>query len=275
MAKPGRELILHACDCRFTLHCSNESIATLVDRVFSALVSASTTSTPAHRSYHVEEIAGGRYRVSSAEGALEFANTDELLFHIDKTITIELQHLRPDLLFVHGAALAWQQRVAVVSAPPGTGKSTLALVALQLGFEYFSDELAPIDLHRLTVYPYPRALYLKTVPPPPHALPGGALNHGGRYHVAAPPGAIARGNAPLAALIFLRRDEQTFSGLRPLTAASGATRLIANTLNLLAHPAAGIDAAVVLSQAVNCFEIDGTNLLAAGESIRAHLSAAP
>jgi hypothetical protein len=274
MAKPGRELSLHACDCRFTLHCSTDDVAELIGRVFGALVSATTPPAPAHREYQVERIGGG-YRVSAAEGVLEFASTDELLFHIDKTITIELQHLRPDLFFVHGAALAWHERVAVVSAPPGTGKSTLALVALQLGLAYFSDELAPIDLHRLTVYPYPRALYLKTVPPPPHVLPGGALNHGGRYHVPAPPDAIARGNAQLAALIFLRRDEETFSGLRPITAASGATRLIANTLNLLAHPEAGIDAAVVLCQAVNCFEIDGTNLLAAGESIRAHLSAAP
>jgi len=275
MAKPGRGLTLHACDCRFTLHCSHDEVAELIERVFCALVSAPTTPTPAHREYRVEGTAGGNYRVSSAEGALEFANTDELLFHIDKTITIELQHLRPDLFFVHGAALAWKERVAIVSAPPGTGKSTLTLVALQLGFEYFSDELAPIDLRRLTVYPYPRAVYLKTVPPLPHSLPGGALNHGGRYHVPAPPGAVARGNAPLAALIFLRRDKETFGGLRPITAASGATRLIANTLNLLAHPEAGIDAAIVLSQAVSCFEVDGTDLLAACESIRGHLSAAP
>ena len=52
---------------------------------------------------------------------------------------------------------------------------------------------------------------------------------------------------------------------------AGATQLIANTLNLLAHPAAGIDAAVTLSQAVQCFELDPTNLIAASESIRAQL----
>ena len=163
--------------------------------------------------------------------------------------------------------------MAVVSAPPGTGKSTLALVALQLGFEYFSDELAPIDLDQLAVYPYPRALYLKTPPPLPHSLPDSAIAHDGRYHVPPAHSAAVGDTAALAALIFLRRDGETFTGLRPISAASGATRLIANTLNLLAHPAAGIDAAVVVSQAVSCFELDATDLIAASEAIRAQLDA--
>ena len=272
MPTPGREFSLQACDCRFTLHCSNDDVAALIASVFGTLATARSTPALAHREYHIEGTTTATYRVSSATSVLEVANADELLFHIDKSITVELQNLRPDLFFVHGAALAWQGRVAVLSAPPGTGKSTLTLVALQLGFEYFSDELAPIDLQRLTVYPYPRALYLKTPPPPPHSLPGGAMEHGGRYYVPAPPTTTSPRQAPLAALIFLRRDNETFSGLRPISAASGATRLIANTLNLLAHPAVGIDAAVKVSQAVRCFELDATNLIAASGSIRAALT---
>ena len=231
----------------------------------------------AHREYYISATAGAAYRVSSEGGVLECDDADAMLFHIDKSITIELQHLRPDLFFVHGAALVWNGRVVVLSGPAGTGKSTLTLVALQLGFEYFSDELAPIDLHRLSVYPYARALYLKTSPPPPHALPTGTIDHGGRYHVplTMPTSATPSGDAPLAALIFLRRDTERFKGLRSISAASGATRLIANALNLLAHPAAGIEAAVAISQAVDCFELDATDLTAASEAIRALADAAP
>lgn len=274
MATPGREFVLQACDCHFRIRCSDDRVAALIAHVFGALDAAPAAPALAHREYRIDVLSDQTYRVSSAGNVMEFATSDELLFHIDKSITIALQHLRPDLLFVHAAALAWQGRVAVLSAPPGTGKSTLTLVAMQLGFEYFSDELAPIDLHRLTVSPYPRALYLKAPPPLPHVLPSRALDHGGRYHIRGTPSATASRDAPLGALIFLRRDDERFSGLRPISAASGATRLIANTLNLLAHPAVGIDAAVVVSQAVSCFELDATNLTAASESVRAALTSA-
>ena len=226
----------------------------------------------ADREYHVARTAGGTYRLSSAGTTLEFADADRFLFYLDKNITIALQHLRPDLLFVHGAAIAWQGRVAVLAAPPGTGKSTLVLTALRSGFQYLSDELAPIDLRDLTVFPYPRALYLKTAPPGPHPLPATAIDHGGRYHVPAPAGtaAVPR-TAPLAAVMFLRRDGERFSGLRPLSTASAAAHLLANSLNLLSHSAAGMDAVAAVSGAVSCYELDATDLIAASEAMRTQL----
>lgn len=273
MTKPGRELSLQACDYRFTLRCSDDDLAALLASVFGALVTTAAASERSHSHYFIDATTDGAYRVASTSGTVQLATVHDLLIYLDKSITIKLQHLRPDLLFVHGAALAWQGRVAVLSAPPGTGKSTLTLVARQLGLEYFSDELAPIDLDRLTVYPYPRAIYLKAPPPPPHALPSGAIDHGERYHLPLTADAAPRLDAALTALIFLRRDKETFDGLRPISAASGAARLIANTLNLLAHPAVGIDAAVAVSRAVSCFELDITDLMAASESIRAQLDA--
>jgi hypothetical protein len=270
MTTPSGELNLLACDCRFMLRCSSADTASLIASVFGGLATAPTTDA-AHREYSIEGTARGPFGVSSLGTALVLHTVDELLFHLDKSITIDLQHLRPDLLFVHGAGLACGGRVAVLSAPPGTGKSTLTLVARQFGLEFFSDELAPIDLHQLTVYPYPRATYLKSRPPPPHSLPSSAIDHGGRYHVPLLPGAAPRDSAAVGALIFLRRGHERLTGLQPISAASGATQLIANTLNLLAHPAAGIDAAVALSRAVRCFELDTTDLLAASEAVQALL----
>ena len=277
MPTSERRFSLQLCECRFELRCSDDDVAALIAGAFGALAAAHVSPGMAHREYYISSTAGAAYRVSSQGGILECDGADAMLFHIDKSITIELQYLRPDLLFVHGAALVRNGRVVVLSGPAGTGKSTLTLVALQLGFEYFSDELAPINVHRLSVYPYARALYMKTLPPPPHALPANTIDYGGRYHVpmTMPTTATPSGDAPLAALIFLRRDTETFTGLRSISAASGATRLIANALNLLAHPAAGIEAAAALSQAIDCFELDATDLTAASEAIRALADAAP
>ena len=268
----ARTLVLHSCDCRFDLHCDNDHIGDLLTGVFGGLAAPLATPVVAHRAYqiHGSEISG--YTVTSADGCVEIGGVSELLVHVDKSITIDLQHLRPDLLFIHGAVLARDDRAVIISAPPGTGKSTLTLVALQAGLQYSSDELAPVDLQTLTVHPYPRAPHLKAVPPAPQVMPEGAMQYGEGYYVAVAPSLTSRGPARLEALIFLRRDHDTFEGARRISAASGAAHLIANTLNLLAHPAVGLDAAASLSRAVACFELDATDLAGAAAAIRATLS---
>ena len=79
-------------------------------------------------------------------------------------------------------------------------------------------------------------------------------------------------DARVAATIFLRRDGQRSDGLRPISTASAATHVMANALNLLAHPSDGLDAAIALSQAVPAFELDTTDLTSTSIAIRAALS---
>jgi hypothetical protein len=265
---PGRTLNLQSCDCRFDLHTENDHIAAVIRCVFGALEAPAQHAALPHRTYRISGAEGGGYRVQCAGITIACAGVDQVLVHIDKSITVELQHARPELFFVHGAVLGSNGRAAVISAPPGTGKSTLTLAALRLGLEYFSDELAPIDLAEVTVFPYPRAIHLKSPPPHPLALPAGAMEYDGRFHV--PVTTLVRPSR-VGAIIFLRRDAERFDEARMLSAASGAARLIANTLNLLAHPAAGIDAAVHLTRAVPCFELDGTDVTAASQAIRSLL----
>ena len=108
---------------------------------------------------------------------------DSLLFHLDKNITLTLQEQRPDLYFLHAAAVALDDRVAALAAPSGTGKSTMAFALLANQFVYFSDELTPIEPETLLVHPYPRALCLKAPLLEGHRLPQGTLDTGSRFHV--------------------------------------------------------------------------------------------
>jgi hypothetical protein len=71
----------------------------------------------------------------------------------------------------------------------------------------------------------------------------------------------------LAGIVFLRRDGTRFEGLRRVTAATGATCLMAHLLNGLAHPNCGLDSAISLSESVPCFELDVTDLPAAVEAL--------
>ncbi len=217
------------------------------------------------------------FSVYSAGDTALLENADQLLFHLDKDLTITLQLQRPDLLFLHAAVVAWKGRAAVVSAPSGTGKSTFTLALLEEGFDYLSDELAPIDLERGMVHPYPHALCLKTPPPPPYRLPAATFDAGSRLHVpAASLGVVVHQEpVPLAALIFIRRHGAAPTSAQRLGAATAAAHLMSNALNPLAHAGAGLDAAIALAGAVPGFELDSTDLRAACREVKAILEQMP
>jgi hypothetical protein len=268
------QLALRACNCTFEVRCEREETAALVSSVFDAL--AIPNATYPVRKYNIEGFAPrGVFRVSVGTEVVSFDDPDSLLFHIDKDITLTLQRERRDLFFLHAAAVAWEGRVAVLPAFAGTGKSTLTLASLVCGFEYLSDELAPIDLRQITVEPYPHALCLKSPPPTPYSLPVGTLKLDGRLHV--PVGQLptpsGREPLPVAAVVFLQREAvNRLQGLRSITPASAAARLMAHALNARAHPGYGLDSAIALSQAVPSFELDVTDLAAASRAIKSVLS---
>src|SRR5690606_33386624 len=109
-----------------------------------------------------------------------------------------------DLLFLH-AGVVWSGTSALAfPAVSGTGKSTLTMALLAQGFEYMSDELAPVHLEEPTVEPYPHAVYFKHPPPPPYSLPDEVCRHGRRFHVPvhALPRPVHNQRARLGAIVF-------------------------------------------------------------------------
>jgi hypothetical protein len=269
---------LRACDRAFAIQCADDETAALVDVAFGGLLVRSGTSIPTFKtSYRIERDGAERdFRICDGNGsATRFKDADSLLFHLDKCLTIALQRQRPELCFLHAAAVAIGDRVAVLAAPPGTGKSTLTVALLGRGLAYLSDELAPIDVGRLLVFPYAHAVALKSPPPKPFQLPQGTVMIGRRLHVASGlfAGAAADKPLPLAAFVFLRRSLGSAVMSRRIGAAAGAAHLLANTLNALAHQSDGLNVAVSLAQRVPSFEMDTFDLSAACAAIEAILTA--
>jgi hypothetical protein len=265
----SREISLRACGCAFQVSCSDDATAALVNASFGGLAEEVLPPASAIRHYAIARLPGCGFQVSTGEHSTVLDDEDSLLFHLDGEIILALQYARSDLLFLHAAAVASADRVAVLSASSGTGKSTLTLATIFEGLNYLSDELAPIDLQRFTVEAYPRALCLKAPPPLPHVLPPGTIQYGGRFQVPVKllPESDRKGPFRLAACVFLERDGPR-EGLRPISQASAVARVMANTLNSLAHANAGFDAAVTLSQAVPCFELGVNDLPAATTAIK-------
>jgi len=186
-----------------------------------------------------------------------------------RKLTVDLQRLRTDLLFLHSAVVARRGRAILLVGESGSGKSTTTWRLLHHGFEYLSDELAPVDVDAGWVHPYHRALALKlplhTGEPP---LPAGAVELVSAVHVpvACLPSAAPGESRPIDAIAFVdRRAESSGANLRPLSAAEAGVRLYGGALNLLTHPNRGLDAVLRLARSVRCFALATADLEATAD----------
>jgi hypothetical protein len=221
-------------------------------------------------------IAAGAYALAGRTGpTVAIADIGELLFHYEKDLTVALQERRPDLLFLHAAALEFRGKAYLLAGESGSGKSTTAWGLLHHGFQYLSDELGPIDLNSMQVLAYPRALCLKRLPPLRYPLPSGALALGGAYHlpVQAAPSAGAHQPRDLAAIFFVRHRQGLHApALSGISAAEGAARLYVTALNALAHPHCGLDAVARVAERVPCYALESADLRATCELVSRTIS---
>ena len=185
----------------------------------------------------------------------------ELLFLFEKDLTIELQKLRHDLYFLHGAALEYEKRAIALVAPSGFGKSTLTWGLLHHGFRYLSDELSPVNLKTLEIVPYPHSLSLKDDPPAVYPLPNSTIHTSGTRHIPTEslPGGVTVNPTPLSTIFFL----QYAPGIRetqivPVSKAEAAMRLFSNALNPLAHQGNGLDGAIEIVLRNECLDLRST-----------------
>ncbi len=226
------------------------------------------------------------YRITGAGSSFSVArgghsprrvsSPSDLLYLLEKSLTVELQKRRPDLFFLHAAALERQGKAYLLAAEAGGGKSTLAWGLLHHGFGYLSDELAPIDPETIQVHAYPHALCLKRPPPSPLPLPATAMHLGRTIHVPVPelPGPLAAGPCPVAAIFFLRYTPGRDPALQPIKPAEAAARLYVSALNPLAHPERGLAPALRIARGARCYALVSGDLMQTCELIRSTVDAA-
>ena len=90
-------------------------------------------------------------------GRLDFAGEPHLLFGLlTREILSGFMRAHSDVLWVHAAVVAYRERAVLIVGPPTQGKSTLATRLVALGWDYLSDETAPIRMTTDEVLPYPR-----------------------------------------------------------------------------------------------------------------------
>jgi hypothetical protein len=167
-----------------------------------------------------------------------------LTYALDKALIVALQQRRPNLVFFHAAVLSKKSCAVALLAHSGVGKSTTAFAALQSGFGVASDELAPVDVDSLRVWPYPRALCMKSNSPELVRSHSRRLRKvGTRWYYPLHRGLrdpdMSR-PMPLAALVCVKRSQSAASSLSPVPAGQALALAYSHCLNPMAHPKGGL-----------------------------------
>lgn len=197
--------------------------------------------------------------------SFEADDTGDLLHSIETDIIIALQRLRSDLYFIHAAALEFAGRMVLLVGESGGGKSTLAWALLHHGFRYVSDELAPFDPVQQVIHPYPHALCLKRRPPEPYVLPADIYRTPRTFHIPVtglPADAVSRPLCPQIMFFVNYQADAIYPSIKRISPAEAAAHLYTNALNVLAHPGDGLDTAIAIATACQCYMLTSTDLAA-------------
>jgi hypothetical protein len=187
----------------------------------------------------------------------------DLTYVIESDLIVRLQLARPDLLFVHAAALEKEGVVHLVTGHSGAGKSTTCWGLLHEGFRYLSDEIAPIDVETGRVHAYPHALCMKRDPPPTHPVPPGTRRTSRGLHVPISRERLAVPDAPavLESVLFVEYDpDRPAPAVHAVGPAEAAARLYPNVLNALAHENHGLAAVSRLAARLDGYRLESAAL---------------
>lgn len=247
---------LRVFDCSIRIECLHVELRTLLQATYGHLFGVSGV---VDVSYTVgrDTSTSQWYVVREDAQPLRARDLSDFILLFDDQIIIEVQKLRSDLYFIHAAVITFSGKACMLIAASGGGKSTLSWSLLHHGFGFLSDELGPVDLDTLHVYPYPRAICLKAVTTGAPSLPESTYYTSGRMHIPirALPTPAATVPVPVAAIIFIQRDAATGdTRLEKISPAQAGVRLYANVLNSLAHPGDGLDGALHIARQCACFE---------------------
>ena len=247
----------------FSLACTTEHFRELAAQNYSTCLTEVSTPPPF---FNLDSDSEGQLTLTSSRSAVIWdsrtnAGGDDyhFLYALEKELTLELQRLHSQLYFVHAAVVERDGRCLLIAAESGTGKSTLTFALQSRGWRYLSDELAPIGIPQCSVWPYRHALCLKSLPPEPYALLPPHIATDRTLHVPADRlnSITSDEPQPLGGLVFLQRDETIRApSIREISTAEATTRLYGNTLNALAHPNAGLDAAATIADSMPAWHLE-------------------
>lgn len=250
-----------------SIDCDDTEMNNLVLGVYGAMqVPENQVTTPPDINYVLSRTnrEGEEYCIQRLGEKPIYSDDDGLFIYLlEKDMTIELEVQRSDLYFLHAAALEYRAKIHLLIAESGGGKSTTAWALMHHGFNYSSDELAPVQLDTMRVLIYPHAVCQKTEAPEPYGLPSSTIVTSRTLHIPIDylPCELVERPFELASIFFIKYDPENKSPtLMRVSRGEATARVYANGLNQLAHEADGLEAAQAIASHSDCYVLNTANL---------------
>jgi len=263
-------LQLHVANIVINISADEQTLA-LLTKNYSGLLSSSAGKYSLNYSTSFQSN-NGQFQISREGKEIGvYDNTADFVYFFEKDLTLELQKLRPELFFLHSAALKFSDKTILIIGHSGAGKSTTSWALTHHGFAYFSDELSPIDLNTMKVTGYPHAICIKQDPPAPYLLPDDTLVTNRTKHIPVEnlAAGVARGTAKISHIFFVQyKAEQQDVAILPISPALASAKIYANALNQLSHEESGLPAASKIALAVDSYTLEFNNVEQACREIK-------
>jgi hypothetical protein len=195
----------------------------------------------------------GGYFVAGSQPHEHNAPLNELFDWLRRDVFITIVRSRPDLLWLHAAAVERDEGALVISGTSGRGKSTLSTRLTEQGWKLLSDESAPIRLDANEVIPFPQT-------PRRRIFPGRELTRGefGTFEfeeIAIPSSDVRRHPVAIRAMIFPQFEIGSESRLERLTSGAAALEMIRNSTNFVDHKAAAVQRVAGIATEIPCYHL--------------------
>ncbi|HUR00870.1 MAG TPA: hypothetical protein VM166_15580 [Gemmatimonadaceae bacterium] len=210
--------------------------------------------------FEVRKVAGG-YSLSG-RGVLETTveSSGQAIDWLRPRILAAFMKGRPDLLWLHAGVVRFQGFATLIVGPSGSGKSTLSTKLCQLGWEFLSDEVAPLGVESHVVVPYPQSPF-RRVNPGTALLPHEVDEL--RRELWQPPGdAVWSLPTEVNLVVFPEFSFGSETEAKKLGPGDAAMELLKNSIDFFRHREAAVSRLVDLAAVIPCHALqygDGTD----------------
>ena len=190
-ARPAPDTARHlgpysALDLRVTIDCHDAPVvADEIERAFASLATARADKPSENEATLVVWPGDGDWNLDSGGPLLTAPDESTVCdFVLWQTTRLAIEH-SPRYLVVHASAVSRDGIAVVFPAEANSGKSTLATLLVEAGFDYLTDEATAIDLDTGEVVAYPKPITLDPGSQQllPHLDPGGPTGDSGKWRI--------------------------------------------------------------------------------------------
>jgi hypothetical protein len=178
---------------------------------------------------------------------------EQLTDYVKREVLLQFIESRPDLLWLHAAAVERDGSALLISGPSGQGKSTIATRLCDAGWRLLSDDAAPVRMDADVVLPFPQSAYRRKYPG--RELAENEMGFFEKEEVLMEESALQLMPTPIRAIIFPLFRYGAPSELTLRLPGEGALDFLRNCTNFADHQEIAVERVARLAQTVPMYHL--------------------